>query len=189
MSLNSTEPLERNGDRRVQRSRAALKAAFVELILQRGYDAVGPADVALQANVGRSTFYDHFKGMDELLRFSIDHHLLILAASSLKPDPDKEILRVVEHFWEHRRFAKAMFVGTAGMVVQQRLCEHLETGIGALPQAKAAHPKVRAKLLAIQIAASQTALLEAWLAGRASASSAVIAETIHRGSYALVHFE
>ena len=137
MSLGDAGLSERNGDRRVQRSRAALKAAFVELVLQRGYDAVGPADVALQANVGRSTFYEHFKGMDDLLRFSINHHLLILAGSSLKPDLDKDLLRVVEHFWEHRRFAKAMFAGNAGMVVHRRLFEHLEIGISALPQAKA----------------------------------------------------
>src|SRR3954471_23814217 len=58
-------------DRRVERSRTALRNAFHQLVLERGYDAIAVADVTELANVGRSTFYQHYAGLDDLLTQSL----------------------------------------------------------------------------------------------------------------------
>jgi len=55
-------------DRRVERSRQALQRALVELIVERGYDALTVKDIADRANVGRSTFYAHFADKEDLFR-------------------------------------------------------------------------------------------------------------------------
>jgi AcrR family transcriptional regulator len=54
-------------DRRVHRTRPALQEALVALILEKGYEAVTVQDVIDRANVGRSTFYAHFRDKEELL--------------------------------------------------------------------------------------------------------------------------
>ena len=51
----------RKPDRRTERSRSALMSAFIAILLSDGYDAVTVERVAERANVGRSTFYMHFK--------------------------------------------------------------------------------------------------------------------------------
>lgn len=56
-------------DRRVRKTREALYSAFVALIVERGYDAISVQDIIDAADVGRTTFYAHFKSKDELLRF------------------------------------------------------------------------------------------------------------------------
>ena len=47
-------------DRRSQRTRHLLSAAFVELLREKGYSAITVSDIIERANVGRSTFYSHF---------------------------------------------------------------------------------------------------------------------------------
>ena len=54
-------------DRRVSKTRKALKEALTDLILEEGYEGVTVQDVIDRADVGRSTFYAHFVDKDDLL--------------------------------------------------------------------------------------------------------------------------
>ncbi|MRW84019.1 TetR family transcriptional regulator [Pseudoduganella sp. FT26W] len=58
-------------DRRQTKTRAALHNAFRSLLRGQGYDELTVGAVAETANVGRSTFYEHYRTMDDLLRASI----------------------------------------------------------------------------------------------------------------------
>jgi AcrR family transcriptional regulator len=60
------KPTDRRIDRRIQRTYKILHEALVELILEKGYDKVTVQDVIDRANVGRSTFYSHFKDLEDL---------------------------------------------------------------------------------------------------------------------------
>ena len=59
--------MARKMDRRVQRTRKLLRDALMSLIMEDGYDAVSIQDITEKANLGRATFYLHFKDKDELL--------------------------------------------------------------------------------------------------------------------------
>ncbi|MFC9893341.1 TetR/AcrR family transcriptional regulator [Nocardia sp. NPDC127579] len=54
-------------DRRVRRTRQQLHQALVELMIERGYDRITVRDILERADVGRSTFYAHFRDKDDLL--------------------------------------------------------------------------------------------------------------------------
>jgi AcrR family transcriptional regulator len=53
-------------DRRVERTRELLQKALIELIAERGYDAITIQDIVDRANIGRTTFYLHYNSKDEL---------------------------------------------------------------------------------------------------------------------------
>jgi AcrR family transcriptional regulator len=55
-------------DRRAARTRKALHAALMSLILRKGYDAITIQDIIDEADVGRSTFSAHYTGKEDLLR-------------------------------------------------------------------------------------------------------------------------
>lgn len=60
-------------DRRVSRTRGMLQQALISLILKKDYDAITIQDICDAANVGRSTFYAHYTGKDDLKRSGFDH--------------------------------------------------------------------------------------------------------------------
>jgi AcrR family transcriptional regulator len=62
---------DRRTDRRVLRTRRSLKDALLTLILEEGYDSVTIEEITERADLGRTTFYLHYKDKEELLLESI----------------------------------------------------------------------------------------------------------------------
>ncbi|MBF6455584.1 TetR/AcrR family transcriptional regulator [Nocardia cyriacigeorgica] len=62
-------------DRRVRRTRDLLHRALIELMIERGYERVTVTDVIDRADVGRSTFYAHYRDKDDLLVVSCTEFL------------------------------------------------------------------------------------------------------------------
>ncbi len=62
-------------DRRVRRTKSLLHRALIELMLERGYDRISVRDILHRADVGRSTFYAHFRDKDDLLLLSSTDYL------------------------------------------------------------------------------------------------------------------
>ena len=54
-------------DRRVQRTVQSLRTALLELIKEKNYDDISIEEITERANVGRATFYLHFKDKEDLL--------------------------------------------------------------------------------------------------------------------------
>jgi len=68
-------------DRRVARTRQGLRDALAALIAQKPYETIAVKEILHRANVGRSTFYSHFRDKDDLLLDSL-HALLAPAATA-----------------------------------------------------------------------------------------------------------
>lgn len=54
-------------DRRITRSKKALRRALIELMEERGFDGITVNDLCVQADLNRGTFYNHFRDKDDLL--------------------------------------------------------------------------------------------------------------------------
>jgi AcrR family transcriptional regulator len=57
----------KNNDRRVDRTRKALREALFDLIREKGYDHITIEEITERANLGRTTFYLHYKDKEDLL--------------------------------------------------------------------------------------------------------------------------
>jgi len=64
--------MDRQPDRRKLRTKKQLKESLFQLILEKGYDLVTIEDITERANLGRTTFYLHFRDKEQLLLQSID---------------------------------------------------------------------------------------------------------------------
>ena len=53
-------------DRRAQRTRQQLQQALTDLMAQKTYDSISVQDITERANVGRTTFYTHFRSKTDL---------------------------------------------------------------------------------------------------------------------------
>jgi AcrR family transcriptional regulator len=116
-------------DRRVSRSRRALKEALTDLILERGYEAVTVQDVIDRADVGRSTFYAHFLDKDDLL-MAILADLEIPAPDHTTWTPDDPAfgwtLELFRHFGSGRRLYKAVAGSQSGPLARRETIRRLE---------------------------------------------------------------
>jgi len=65
-------PAASRRDRRVERTRRALRSALANLLRTRDYDDLTVKEILAEADVGRSTFYAHFSGKDDLLRSGLE---------------------------------------------------------------------------------------------------------------------
>jgi AcrR family transcriptional regulator len=70
--------------RRIQKTQNLLREALVSLIHEKNYDAIVVKEILDRANVGRSTFYTHFRDKDELLVSGI-HDMLRSVQSTKLP--------------------------------------------------------------------------------------------------------
>ena len=54
-------------DRRILRSKRALRDALIELMEERSFDGFSVNDLCERADLNRGTFYNHFRDKDDLL--------------------------------------------------------------------------------------------------------------------------
>ncbi len=121
--------LEQKEDRRIQRTRLTLRSALVSLIQERGFEALTVQDIIDRANVGRSTFYAHFKSKEDLLAGGIEMLGLSLKRLQMealgKSRSSEELFpfsrELFAHAEEHLEVFRAMMGKRSGGIVQQHL--------------------------------------------------------------------
>ena len=111
-------------DRRVRRTREALQASFASLVVSKGYDALTIQDVLDEADVGRSTFYTHFQGKEDLLRAGIDRLRADIAdAGAVRSgEPFGFIPPLFDHAARHAGLYAALLGGSGGKVARDEVC-------------------------------------------------------------------
>lgn len=112
-------------DRRVQRTRRALRDAFHALMAERGWDDVSVQSICERADIGRSTFYVHYDSKEQLLEGGLDdlRHALRRSCSMDKRERFDVLafLRgLIEHACEQRRLFRALIGRRSGHLVQTR---------------------------------------------------------------------
>jgi AcrR family transcriptional regulator len=118
-------------DRRVQKTETLLRDALTSIIREKAYDSIVVKEILDRANVGRSTFYTHFRDKDDLLASSI--HEMLRPARSMQllssAKPYEKIIRfslpifeqLQQHRHEHRRAGDAMMDDRSRALLHERL--------------------------------------------------------------------
>jgi len=112
-------------DRRIQKTQRALREALTTLIGEKPYDDIAVKEILDRANVGRSTFYMHFRDKDELLLSGIHDIIGVLQAPTQSSKEHERILwfslPVFEYHYQHRHVGSDK-IGARGRAI---LHEHL----------------------------------------------------------------
>jgi AcrR family transcriptional regulator len=123
----------RKPDRRIQRTRQLLRDALLALIAEKGYHNITVQDVTDRANVARTTFYLHYKDIDDLLFSSMADMYEDLFAqwhkrtpsildSSANPQGDVEAF---QHVAQYAQFYKVMMSENGSMKFMVRVQQYL----------------------------------------------------------------
>lgn len=160
-------------DRRGPRTRRLLRDALIALILEKGYDDVTVQDITDRANLGRATFYLHFKnGKDQLLMTSLREMFDDLKGRITPQSPDVSAsdvaLRVIpfQHAFEYRDLYRVTLLsqqGTAAIVngIREYLAVSLRERIDILIGDR--QPLIPLEVLANYLAGAMISLISWWL--------------------------
>jgi AcrR family transcriptional regulator len=156
--------------RRVARTKAAIEDAFVQLVLERGYDQVTVEDITDRADLARATFYTHYPNK-EAVQFSVFNRLTEDLVQRLATGPRNVV---------HRDTIQAAYKQAAEMPDLYRAClsdartrqAHLSTLSRYAEQnfrdrltARDKQPRIPVPVMARAFVGAHVAILEAWLAG------------------------
>jgi AcrR family transcriptional regulator len=158
--------------RRVARTKAAIEDAFVQLVLERGYERVAVEDITDRADLARATFYAHYPNK-EAVQFSVFNRLTedLVQRITDQGGPSNVV---------HRDAIQAAYKQAADMPDLYRAClsdartrqAHLSTLSRYAEQnfrdrlaALGKQPRIPIPVMARAFVGAHVAILEAWLAG------------------------
>lgn len=118
-------------DRRVQRTRQALRQSLQDLALEKGFDALTVEELTERANVGRTTFYLHYRDKEDLLLECVGtlvddlvSHIANLPMTAWKmseAEPAEPIALIFEHAAEHADLYRLILRGEGTFPMAKRL--------------------------------------------------------------------
>lgn len=121
---------EQRIDRRIGKTQEALHTALIDLMRESPYDEILVQQILDRANVGRSTFYAHFRDKDDLLTRGLDRLrprlvTAIQEASGARAS-DRLVafsLPMVEHAFEARHLYRSLLQSNSWGVIRERIAE------------------------------------------------------------------
>lgn len=155
-------------DRRSRRTRQSLHDALMGLMLEKRYDLITVQDIIDRADVGRSTFYAHYRDKEDLLVSGLEHMIDTVSQPFEEGNLENPqmILPLFQHVQEeHPRF-KALVRGRCidllfekgqiylGQKIEAQLRSHLPVG---------QEPSVPLPVVAHYVSSNLTALLKWWI--------------------------
>ncbi len=166
--------MARRMDRRVQRTRKLLREALMALILEEGYDAISIQDITNKANLGRATFYLHFKDKDELLLDVMDQFMADFidqvpqfSQSQWRLEDTKAIAKLFDFSADHYDLYRILIIGSGGITASRQLHQTIAENIQACIQKEideqGADPVIPADFIANHFAGALLATIYWWL--------------------------
>ncbi len=166
--------MARRMDRRVQRTRKLLRESLMDLILEEGYDAISIQDITDKANLGRATFYLHFKDKDELLLDVMDQFMSEFldnvpqfSQNQWRLEDHKAIVKLFDFAAEHYDLYRILIIGSGGITASRQLHRIIAENIKACIQKEIeelnAAPVIPPDFIANHFAGSLLATIYWWL--------------------------
>jgi AcrR family transcriptional regulator len=153
----------------VRRTKSSLHGALIGLAREKPYPSIAVKEILNRANVGRSTFYTHFRDKDDLLESGI-REVLESARGTSGPQSAVErllsfSLPLLRHIDEHRRAAGPQMKRQGRQAMHARLGEALRELIAddlavLVPKPT---PQIDLDLVAQHIASTFVLVLNWWV--------------------------
>jgi AcrR family transcriptional regulator len=125
---------EEQTDLRIRRTQKFLQEAIIELITEKGFDAITVGDIAERAMINRATFYRHYQDKYDLVA-KIFEETANQLVENMKPfhkdtrqsemkNPPEIWIQFFEHVAEHTRLYRAMLGKNGSSWFAARMREH-----------------------------------------------------------------
>jgi AcrR family transcriptional regulator len=159
-------------ERRVARTKAAIEDAFVQLVLEHGYERVAVEDICDRADLARATFYAHYPNKAAVL-FSVFNKLIedLMERIAYQSGPWNEVRRdAIQAGYKHAAEMPDLYRACLSDVRTRQaylstLSRYAEQNFRDRLTALGRQPRVPVPVMARAFAGAHLAILAAWLDG------------------------
>ena len=180
------KPKKKASDRRTRRTRGRLNSAMVELITEKRFDDITVQNVIDRADVGRATFYTHFRDKEDLFEQQWEQFNQMLADRIDWDRAGQGSFFPVTFFFQHLQEAQSFYQGLvrSGKVdaIFKSGVEHLSGNIESAlnTKFKPHHVAVPLPVLSHYLANEFFGLLKWWLDARMPYTPEAMDHMFHR---------
>lgn len=177
-------------DRRKERTRQMLHDALMELIVEKGYEAISIQDITDRANVARPTFYLHYKTKDDLLFDGLREvydglvHNADHKGANAMMSPDTVDASDFRHVAKHADFYRVMLSEKGSLVFLLRVLEYLEMVMGEeageLVADRVKDPQLPAGFVGSFLAGAEIGVMHWWLKHQPEYPPEQVAAMMHK---------
>ena len=168
----SPSPPGSRTQRRVARTKAAIEDAFVQLVLEHGYEQVAVEDISGRADLARATFYAHYSNKEAVL-FSVFNRLIedLMQRIAYQSGPWNEVRRdAIQAAYKHAAempdlYRACLSDARTRQAYLSTLSRYVEQNYRHRLDALNKQSRVPIPLMARAFVGAHVAVLEAWLAG------------------------
>ncbi len=165
----------RSADARVTRTQRQIFEAFADLVQRRRYDEISVGDIVAEAGIGRSTFYEHYRDKDAVLRLSLRFPFSPLADLFFDEVPAARVHMALDHLWQRRSLARILFREHSRAIAVQTFIDLADDGV----RARGGDPDVASLRADIAFKShGMIAALDSWVTGRLALNAEALAEAV-----------
>jgi len=160
-------------DRRIRKSKVALKNALLTLMQTKDFKHISITDIVQLADLNRGTFYKHYPDKEELLEDIIDEIMKNLIVSYRAPYESLTVfevskltasaIKIFEHVATNANFYTLLGKSNILTGLQVRVCNELSQLILHDISTKTMHPKTNIKILANYQAYAIWGMITVWI--------------------------
>jgi AcrR family transcriptional regulator len=158
--------------RRVARTKAAIEDAFVQLVLEQGYERVAVEDITDRADLARATFYAHYPNK-EAVQFSVFNRLTedLVKRIAGEDGPSNVVYRdAIQTAYKHAAempdlYRACLSDARTRQTHLSTLSRYAEQNFRDRLTALNSQPRVPVPVMARAFVGAHVTILEAWLAG------------------------
>ena len=158
--------------RRVARTKAAIEDAFVQLVLERGYERVAVENISDRADLARATFYAHYPNKEAVL-LSVSSRLVedLMQRIAYQGGPWNVVRRdAIQTAFRHAAeqpdlYRACMSDARTRQAYLSILSRYAEQNFRDRLNALGKQPRIPVRVMARAFVGAQVGILEAWLAG------------------------
>ena len=192
---------EEQPDLRVRRTHKFLQEAMIELITEKGFDAITVGDIAERAMINRATFYRHYQDKYDLVVkiFEETTNHLIANMKPIRKEPGQDAManppeiwtQVFEHFAENARLYRAMlgkngsswFAAKVSEVMVKIMLDREREWRQEMPPSQLTDPAMPPELPAMQLAHILIGTVVWWLESDQRATPRQVAAWFYRFAF------
>ncbi len=162
-----------NVDRRIRKSKAALKEALLTLMQTKDFKKISITDIVQLADLNRGTFYKHFQYKEDLLEELIDDVMKDLTQSYWAPYGDLDVLdvsqltasaiKIFKHVATYANFYTLLGKSNIVTGFQNRICETLIQLLSQDLSNSPLNPNINVNLLASYQAHAIWGMIVEWI--------------------------